>query len=137
MKYKNIETGEIWSEGNASTSRTSNFYLLTHDEKVAAGWELLGEPENLEQNTMPLVPLDTLKSDKIAGVKSTASKLILEKYPQYKQINAALGIYSGAETTAIFNYIQSIRSQVTAFESLIAEQQTAEDLNFEIVFEEQ
>ncbi len=44
MKYEHTETGEVWNEGQPSTKQTSNFYLLSHQEKLARGWTVIEEP---------------------------------------------------------------------------------------------
>jgi hypothetical protein len=130
MKYKNTQTGEIWTDASTSTSRTSNFYLFTHNEKVGAGWELVEETPSV-----PVVEsLNILKANKIWGAKSMASKIILDKYPVYKQINASLGLYSAEETQEIKQFIASVISIVDQCEQQVELATTSEELEFEVHF---
>ncbi len=126
MKYVHTQTGEVWS-GAPSTSRTSNFYLLSHAEKVSQGWTAVVEP-------IVTTSLEEKKRDKLDFVKMKASQTILIAYPEYKQINAALGIYPAATVDAIKALIQSVRAKVTAYEADIASATSEEDLDFEVLF---
>lgn len=107
MKYIHTETGEEWS-GQASTSRTSNFYLLTHEEKVALGWELVDEPVVVES-----------KEEAIAKMKNELSMHLLSKYPFFKQINASLGVYGDDYVHEMKTEIQRIRALSDEYESQI------------------
>ena len=123
MKYKHSQTQEIWSEGQASTARTSNFYLLSHAEKVALGWVLM--PEVTAEPT-----LEEQKSNKLSMIKTRATDFILATYPVHKQINAVLGIYGTEYKTTMSSFIQSVRQQVSQYEALV----DAEDLDFEVLY---
>lgn len=127
MKYIHAETGEVWTDAQTSTSRTSNFYLLSHQEKVNLGWQQVAEP-------VVTISLAQKKQSKLDFVRMKASQTILLTYPEYKQINAALGIYPQSTTDAIKAFIQNVRSQVTAYEADIASATSEEDLDFEVAF---
>lgn len=122
MKYVHTETGEVWN-GLSSTSRTSNFYLLSHGEKLALGWKQIVEPvieTSLEQK----------KVNKLGEVKREATLAILDKYPEHKQRNAALGIYAPEYINELKAYIIEVRKKVDDYEDLIE----AGTLDFEVVF---
>ena len=104
MKYIHNETGEEWN-GQSSTKQTSNFYLLSHDEKVERGWTLVQEP-------IVEVPLEDWKKQEVARVESSASMYVTGKYPVYKQINALLGIYGEEYKQEMITFIQGVRSKV-------------------------
>ncbi len=128
MKYTHTQTGEVWS-GAPSTSRTSNFYLLSHAEKVALGWELVEEP------APTVVDLNTAKEEKKLYINELASRQILKIYPVYKQINAALGVYSESEKDTMVQYIQSVRTKNNTLKLQADNANSVEELGFEVSFE--
>lgn len=65
----------------------------------------------------------------IKCMKRQASEHIDAYYPDYKQRNAALGIYGEEEKLVIVNFIQAVIAQVDVYEAEISEGQTPE-INF-------
>jgi hypothetical protein len=63
--------------------------------------------------------LEGVKQEKIRQLKDEATKVILEKYPTFKQINAALGLYDEVKTKEIKDFIKGIKDQVDSLESTI------------------
>lgn len=124
MKYVHSETGEIWVDSLKSTSRTSNFYLLTHDEKVAMGWELVAEPPIVEKT------LAELKAEKLAMVKEAARTILENEYPLETRVDAALGLMGAAAITAMKTRIQEVRTQFNTYKDMIQ----AGNLDFEVTF---
>jgi hypothetical protein len=127
MKYVNKETGETWTEGETSTSRTSNFYLLSHEQKVALGWELVAEP-------VIETPLEVLKSRKVERIKLDASLVIQDKYPIWKQLNALMGEYGSAYLDSMKAEIRAIRAKSDELESRVVSATSKQELDFDIVF---
>lgn len=125
MEYIHTESGEVWS-GQPSTRNISNFYLLSHEEKVSLGWA-----------PVPKTPktLDQLKAEKLAVVKVLASNNIYASYPLFKQINAALGLYSQSVVDALKSKVESVKAQVDAYEQQILEATQEEDLDFEVTWQ--
>lgn len=125
MKYIRKENNQIIEEwtGQPSTMSTSNFYLLSHEEKLARGWELVPEPTPVEPS------LAQTKKEKIMDVKSSASTFIYDKYPLYKQINSSLGVYGAEHTQTMVTLIQSVRAQVAVFEQTVAQATTNDEVN--------
>ena len=66
---------------------------------------------NLDGSTtlIDLRVFSIVKQNQIKAIKHRAMELILEKVPEYKQRNAALGLLSNEETDKIKQDIQSIR----------------------------
>jgi len=66
---------------------------------------------NLDGSTtlIDLRVFSIVKQNQIKAIKDRAMELILEKAPEYKQRNAALGLLSNEETDKIKQDIQSIR----------------------------
>lgn len=69
------------------------------------------------------------KAIKIASIKEEASAKLLEKYPAFKQINAALGVYSNEVAQAITDGIIAIRMEVNAKEAAINACETLAELD--------
>ena len=63
--------------------------------------------------------LEEAKAEMIAMLKEDASARITAQYPTFKQINAALGVYSAEEAQAITDGIITIRTEVNAKEAAI------------------
>lgn len=55
-----------------------------------------------------------------AAVKAEAAKRILEKYPAWQQINAALGVYDATTVAAMTTYINAVRLASDAIEARLA-----------------
>jgi hypothetical protein len=66
---------------------------------------------NLDGSTtlIDLRVFSIVKQNQIKAIKDRAMELILKKVPEYKQINAALGLLSNEETDKIKQDIQNIR----------------------------
>jgi len=61
--------------------------------------------------------------------RALASQLIMEVVPQYKQINAALGIYNDTNKQLISSVIKVVRAQCYAYENQIDACTTFEELD--------
>lgn len=120
MKYIHTETGEVWT-GQPSTSRTSNFYLLSDAEKVSLGWTFVAD-------AVPTI--DEKKQYLLAKINSEASKHIYENYPLHKQVNASLGIYGDEYLNTMISFINATRTKVDEYKALVANG----NLEFEVVF---
>ena len=57
-----------------------------------------------------------LESQRIAEIKAEAGRIILKRYPEYKQRNATLGIYSQAYVDEMTAFIADIKNQSDALE---------------------
>lgn len=128
MKYINTKTNEVWDDSQTSTKNTSNFYLLSHDEKVAQGWTLV--PEMVIEQTF-----ESMKDTKLFEVDVRTSNSILERYPFQDQINACLGIYGEQYKQDMITFINSVRDKKEQFESDIESATTKTDLDFDVEFE--
>lgn len=60
-----------------------------------------------------------LKQNKISELKNFASSIILTNYPEFKQINAALGLYDDIYKQEMLNFINNIRLKVDEYETII------------------
>ena len=130
MKYKFVHSEndiEYWT-GAPSTRLTSNFYLLNHEDKLSLGWELVEEVviPPTEQS------LQDYKTTCISSIKNEASNFLFSKYPPYKQINAALGIYDAAKTQEIVDEINRVRLLVENAESQTESAETKQDVPKEV-----
>jgi hypothetical protein len=133
MKYIHNETGEVWTDAQTSTSRTSNFYLLSHNEKVSMGWVL--QEESVSESS-PVLPRSIEESKEaarvsyISHIKARATEHIMLNYPQYKQINAILGIYGEEYKNNMISFIQNVRSTVERYETYVSQ----DNFEFEVIF---
>jgi len=143
-----------------STDRVSNFYLLPDSEKSLWGYypvtresievftsEEVKETKEIkdnqcliksyfiksEESLFPEPSIEDLRASKVTEVKTKASEIILAKYPEYKQINASLGIYGEEYKVTMVTYINSIRTQVATYETQISTSDL-ETIQFEIIF---
>lgn len=57
-----------------------------------------------------------LNSNRIAEIKAEAGKIITERYPNFKQINAQLGIYRAEYLATMTAFIADIKTQSDALE---------------------
>lgn len=76
-----------------------------------------------------------LRESRIVLLKENGTKVINEQAPDYKQLNAALGIYSAEEANAIKKWIQAARQAITEKEMqiLLASNGTQlDDINVEV-----
>jgi len=78
MKYIHTETGEEWLDRNPSTKNTSNFYLLSHQEKMDLGWELVDGSSVSEVILPKEITLDQLKHGRKQLLKGNFMLEILE-----------------------------------------------------------
>jgi len=69
------------------------------------------------------------KAARIQQIKDAAKAEILDKYPEYKQRNALLGLLSDAEIEEIKVGIQDIRTQASDKENLINSCQSLQELD--------
>ena len=69
------------------------------------------------------------KARRIASAKEQAGVEILEKYPEYKQRNAMLGLLSDEEVLQIKTGIQEIRGRCSSMESTINACQSLAELD--------
>jgi hypothetical protein len=149
MKYAKIINNEIVSIGSCPicTDKVSNFYLLPDSEKRQHGYFPIVETEVYENpgteifdtyvEERVLIDMPERKRMKINGVngiKELASIRILSIYPEYKQINASLGIYGEEYKQEMITFIQGIRTKVQEYEALANSAITKEDLDFEVVY---
>ena len=63
--------------------------------------------------------LDEIKKLMIEHVRAEAKRIILERYPTYKQRNAALGLLDTKTVEEMKAFIQSIRDECNRIESEI------------------
>lgn len=56
----------------------------------------------------------------IDAVKKEAARRILDRYPQWKQVNAALGLYAAAFVATMTAYINAVRAASDAIEARLA-----------------
>lgn len=63
--------------------------------------------------------LQTAKYQRIALIKGEARQRIMAVAPEYKQMNAALGLYDAAKTQAIKDAIVAIRTASDAAEAAV------------------
>lgn len=73
--------------------------------------------------------IEELKEKKISQLKSDCTRDILDKYPEYKQINAGLGIYDDETNSEIKQYIVNARSVLYEVLGLIEQCDTQESLD--------
>lgn len=73
--------------------------------------------------------LTEVKVERILAEKHKVSEAILSAYPQHRQQNAALGLYSEEEVLVIKNGIQAFRDQFAARETAINECATLNELD--------
>lgn len=59
------------------------------------------------------------KQEKVKELKQNATQAIFTKYPLFKQINAALGLYDDTKTKEIKDFIKVVKDQVDSVESTI------------------
>ena len=73
--------------------------------------------------------LDQFKQERIKLIKQNASNEILSRYPEYKQINAALGIYDTKKQQEIIDAINKVRAEVDEKEQEILNATTYEEVD--------
>jgi len=103
---------------------------LTDEQK--AFYELhkcsLQEVLNLQLNEVYVPTLEELKADKIRHFSQLAFDKRNEILPEYKLINASLGIYDATETQRITNIVTAFRTEYYRLEALCLQATTAEEL---------
>ena len=129
-------------EGNAITPKeeyeNKDFLapdLNTYSDIPQIGWSIVEKLNQYEKyvDGVLTIDIDQLKQDKIAELKTLASSTIIAKYPEYKQINAGLGIYTDIYKTELIGYIQDIRAKTKVYEEEINDAETKEEID-NIVF---
>lgn len=119
-------------KGKCALSTCGN--VVSDDFNGKEGWfivePVLGEGHYI--NGVLVSNIEQKKENKINELKTLASEIILKKYPEFKQINASLGIYSEEQKTAIINFINAIRINVTNIENQINLMFFEELINFKI-----
>jgi len=132
-----VKTGSI----PKSTATVSNFYLLSAEDKKKHGWYEV-------QNQMPIkeewqkygpveikydedsdevvktakvenIGLDNYKAVKLRELSSNATAEILRVAPEYKQRNAAMGLYEAEKVEQIKADVQKVRTEHDAKEAQI------------------
>lgn len=132
MQYVRKEKGKVvetWTDEQFSTQNTSNFMLLSHDEKVALGWELVAEPV-VETVVERFPTADELKQGALDYIHRSASDFIWAKYPMYKQVNALLGIYPDTYRKEMTLFINDVRTKVKAFEAQVEDGNYSVEVSF-------
>ena len=113
-------------------------------ESAPSGWHqapdgfVLGQLCFLEQGQARLATpaevtertLNRARTEAIAAVKEEAGRRISMRYPDYKQRNAALGLYSQSELVTIRGYINHIRTVADDLEARIARYTREQVTNF-------
>jgi hypothetical protein len=117
-----VATGNIISAAIASSSA---FALQPGAGQailsVDAGTEVVSNPGKYRVVDGTLVrPTARLRSERTAKIKAEAQARILERYPIWKQLNAALGLLSAEETDEIKAFIQSVRGASDTAEEQVA-----------------
>ena len=92
-----------------------NGYLLNNEMFVPKAngnreYELI--KEWLKDNTPePEFTEEELNNNRIAEIKAEAGRIITERYPSFKQINAQLGIYGAEYLATMTAFITDIKTQ--------------------------
>ena len=73
--------------------------------------------------------LDDEKSQKVLELKAKMTEEILTAYPEYKQINAALGVYDSVETKRVVDGIKRLRQAGNQKEAQILACKTLDDID--------
>lgn len=148
MAYGLVKDGEVIKMSSKPTSaRTSNLWLneeamkeegwLPIDDKKPSlnPWQKLGSrsEEVLKTKinfTYEVIdtPLDDYKAVRLRELGSNATREILRVAPEYKQRNAALGLYSPEKVEQIKSDVQKVRTEHDTKEQLILDAVTYEDV---------
>lgn len=84
-----------------------------NEQDISDDDEIINEKTEEELLTIAL----KIKDDKrIPAIKAEAGRIILERYPEYKQRNATLGIYSQAYVDEMTAFIANVKNQSDALE---------------------
>ena len=57
-----------------------------------------------------------IEENRVSEIKKEAGRIILDLYPQFKQMNAQLGIYGQAYLDEMVSFITNIKDQSDSFE---------------------
>jgi hypothetical protein len=150
MKYAKVINNEIISIGECPrcTETVSNFYLLSDDEKRAHNYYPVEEViSDVNQTTfiptdnqvLAKIKLETVietNESKILRLNKLATDYIISQYPEYKQINASLGIYGDTFKEDMVKFIQNVRTQVATYKASILNNEEIEII-FKGVLEEE
>lgn len=72
-------------------------------------------PEEIIQEAI-LLNEKAIEEQRVSEIKKEAGKIILDLYPQFKQMNAQLGIYGQAYLDGMVAFIINIKEQSDSFE---------------------
>jgi len=146
MKYAKVINGVIEKIDDCprNTENVSNFYLLSDEEKRGHNYypvqEVIGDVTEVlfikdESGEYVLSKikedLEEKKKLKLMKIDAEASSKIYSVYPEYKQINAALGVYDDITKQELVTFIQSIRDKVHYFR----EQVNSGNLDIEVQYD--
>lgn len=65
---------------------------------------------------MILINQEKVETKRVLAIKAEAGRIILERYPEYKQRNAGIGIYDQAFIDEMKAFIANIKAQSDALE---------------------
>jgi len=82
----------------------------------------------LKLNEVYVPTLDELKANKINYFSQLAFDERAKILPEYKLINASLGVYDATETTRITNIVTAFRTEYYRLEALCKQANTVEEL---------
>jgi len=102
------------------TDEQSNFYELHRCS--------LQEVLNLKLNEVYVPTLDELKANKINYFSQLAFDERAKILPEYKLINASLGVYDATETARITNTVTAFRTEYYRLEALCKQANSIEEL---------
>jgi hypothetical protein len=116
--------------------KKDNWFIVKYDDREIKPYQKiesrtytkLGD-EVIETLYVTNLSLAEFRTMKITEIKLKASNDILSVYPAYKQINAAMGIYSAEKTLEIKNFIADIKSRVDAREEDILASDSLDEIN--------
>ena len=97
----------------------------------------LQEVLNLKLNEVYVPTLDEVRANKISYFSQLAFDERAKILPEYKLINASLGVYDATETARIKAIVEAFRTEYYRLEALCKQAKTAEELeaieaNYEI-----
>ena len=123
-----IIDGQILSYDNELDTTLYNYPKLTKEQ--AEFYELhncsLYEVLNLALNPKPT--LDELKQQKIEYFSQLAFEDRAKVLPEYKLINASLGVYDATETARIKGIVEAFRTEFYRLEALCKQAKSVEEL---------
>ena len=100
-----VETVKIQSNGylvNGTMSVPQDD--CNRDYQAVKEWLLTNNPE-------PEFTEEELNNNRIAEIKAEAGRIITERYPSFKQVNAQLGVYGAEYLATMAAFITDIKTQ--------------------------